>query len=137
MTTCSAGEGAPGFEVIVLKSIAINFKTNEKLVMSDTDVICCIIEFLMSQQKPLPIYFYKTFKILSCGRKSLLEVGKRYARRAMDSNWCKEEEMVTAILNRHSFQETEWSSVARVHLKNLFIQIHCKIHNPGIFNSYT
>ena len=37
----------------------------------------------------------------------------------MDSNWCKEEEMVTAILNRQSFQETEWSSVARVHLKNL------------------
>ena len=103
----------------MFKLISVNCETNKKLVMSDTDVICCITEFLMPQQKPLPIPFYKTFQILSCRRKSLLEVGKNYARRAMDSNWCKEEEMVTAILNRQSFQETEWSSVARVHLKNL------------------
>lgn len=95
LTTCSAGEVAQGFEAIVLKSISINCETNEKLVMSDTDVIYCIIEFLMPQKKPPPMSFYKTFQILSCGRKSLLEVSKRYARRAMDSNWCKEEGVVT------------------------------------------
>ena len=92
MTTCSVGEVAPGFEAIVLKSISINCETNEKLVMSDTDVIT---EFLMPQQKPPPMSFYKTFQILSCERKSLLEVRKRYARRAVDSNWYKEEGMVT------------------------------------------